>query len=250
MRVRLRFSKLGKVRFVGHRDVARLFERSLRKSGFPAAYSEGFNPRMRMSFGLALPTCYESDAEYLDLPIAPGGWDGDELLLVGTRHGERVSVEQVARLLSEGLPSGIDVTAAELQERGGPSLQEVITSCTWSFDLPGQDPAAIAERIDRSLAADVLIGERTRKGTLVSDDIRPAVLGLTLDGASERGPVVVAELSASQRVVRPSELLTALAPGAELGVARRRHQWIDIDGARREPMPPSTSMSIPAVAGK
>lgn len=249
MRVRLRFSKLGKVRFVGHRDVARLFERSLRKSGFPAAYSEGFNPRMRMSFGLALPTCYESDAEYLDLPIAPGGSEGNELLLVGARQGERASVEQVAQLLSEGLPPGIDVTAAELQERGGPSLQEVITSCTWSFDLPGQDLDEVGARIERALAADVLIGDRTRKGTPVSDDIRAAVLDLALVGTSERGPVVVAELSASPRVVRPAELLTALAPGAELGVARRRHQWIDIDGARREPMPPSTSMSNPAVAG-
>ena len=84
---------------------------------------------------------------------------------------------------------------------------------------------------------------------LLPFSVLPGLLDLALVGTSERGPVVVAELSASPRVVRPAELLTSLAPGAELGVARRRHQWIDIDGARREPMPPSTSMSNPAVAG-
>ena len=71
MRLRIRFSKLGKVRFVGHRDVARIMERALRRCGVPVTYSEGFSPRLRMSFGLALPTCYESEAEYLDVPLNP-----------------------------------------------------------------------------------------------------------------------------------------------------------------------------------
>ena len=46
-------------------------ERSLRRCGIPVTYSEGFSPRLRMSFGLALPTCYESEAEYLDVPLNP-----------------------------------------------------------------------------------------------------------------------------------------------------------------------------------
>ena len=71
MRLRIKFSKLGKVRFVGHRDVARIMERALRRCGIPVTYSEGFSPRLRMSFGLALPTCYESEAEYLDVPLDP-----------------------------------------------------------------------------------------------------------------------------------------------------------------------------------
>ncbi len=44
-RVRLRFAKLGKVRFTSHRDVARIWERALRRAGLPVAYTEGFSPR-------------------------------------------------------------------------------------------------------------------------------------------------------------------------------------------------------------
>ncbi|MER3452927.1 MAG: radical SAM protein, partial [Acidimicrobiia bacterium] len=60
MRARFRFTKLGKVRWTSHRDVARMWERALRKAGLPVAYSGGFAPRPRLAFGLALPTGYES----------------------------------------------------------------------------------------------------------------------------------------------------------------------------------------------
>ena len=45
MRLRLRYEKLGKVRFLSHRDVARVLERAVRRAGLPVAYSEGFSPR-------------------------------------------------------------------------------------------------------------------------------------------------------------------------------------------------------------
>ncbi|MDZ7732520.1 MAG: TIGR03936 family radical SAM-associated protein [Acidimicrobiia bacterium] len=71
MRVRLRYTKLGRVRFIGHRDVARVWERAWRKARLPIAYSEGFSPRPKMHFGLALSTGYESWAEYVDIDLPP-----------------------------------------------------------------------------------------------------------------------------------------------------------------------------------
>ena len=54
MKIRIRFSKLGKVRFTSHRDVARIWERALRRAAVPVAYTEGFSPHPKLSFGLAL----------------------------------------------------------------------------------------------------------------------------------------------------------------------------------------------------
>src|SRR5438067_4554565 len=72
MRLRVRFSKLGKIRWTSHRDVARMWERAFRRTALPLAYTQGFSPRPRVSFGLALPTGHESVAEYLDLELAVG----------------------------------------------------------------------------------------------------------------------------------------------------------------------------------
>ncbi len=67
--VRLRFGKHGKVRFISHRDVARAFERAFRVEQLPLAFTQGFSPRPKVSFGLALSVGHESDAEYLDFEL-------------------------------------------------------------------------------------------------------------------------------------------------------------------------------------
>ena len=68
--VRMRYAKRGPVRFIGHRDVARAFERAFRIAELPLAFSAGFSPHPKVSFGPALAVGYESDAEYLDVELA------------------------------------------------------------------------------------------------------------------------------------------------------------------------------------
>ena len=81
--VRLRYTKLGKIRWICHRDVARALERAFRVAQLPLAFTEGFSPRPKVSFGLALSTGHESDAEYVDLVFAE---DVDLDAAVGVAH--------------------------------------------------------------------------------------------------------------------------------------------------------------------
>ena len=69
MKLRVRSTKIGKVRFTSHRDAARIWERALRIAELPIAATEGFTPRPKISFGLALPTGAESIAEYTDIEL-------------------------------------------------------------------------------------------------------------------------------------------------------------------------------------
>ncbi len=244
MRLRIRFSKLGKVRFVGHRDVARIVERGLRRCGVPFTYSEGFSPRVRMSFGLALPTCYESVAEYLDVPLNPESIEDGYIACTGWGEGKSYNEQEMQEALSQALPAGFDVVALTLEPKGGNSLQETVISCGWRFDIPGADANSVEEAIERTLQSSEIETERKKKNKLVREDIRYGIHDLRFDGQSERGPVVIAELSAKPRVIRPSELVDVLAPGAEMGIARRTHQWIEHEGQRQEPLLPSTSPQL------
>ena len=124
MRVRLRFTKLGKIRFTGHRDVARLFERALRRAALPLAMTEGFSPRPKVHFGLALSTGYESMAEYLDVDLREG-------------EADHVQIEALPGRLSALLPPGLDVVNAAVVDRREMSLQQAVTSCTWQLDVVG-----------------------------------------------------------------------------------------------------------------
>ena len=68
-RVRLKWSKSEEVRFTSHLDVGRTFERTIRRSGIPIAYSEGFHPHQKVAFAPPLPLGFVSDAEYLDIQL-------------------------------------------------------------------------------------------------------------------------------------------------------------------------------------
>jgi radical SAM-linked protein len=215
VRVRVRFTKLGKVRWTSHRDVARMWERACRRAGVPLSYTEGFSPRPKVSFGLALPTGHESLAEYLDLDVND---DGLEILTLPGR-------------LTPALPVGIDVVAAAAVPPGADSLQHEVTSSTWVVELGDHDD--LSGRIEDVLAADEIVVTRERKGRPVTDDIRPAIRSLVLEPDNA---TLAFELLVQQRGVRPAELLSVLGIAFEDCLVRRTHQWIERDGARWEPI--------------
>ena len=231
MKDRIRFSKLGKIRFTSHRDVARIWERALRRATVPVAYTEGFSPHPKLSFGLALSTGHESFGEYLDVDIA-----GDT--------AEPVDVEALPARLDPCLPIGLDVQVAAEIAPGTPSLQQAVTSCTWHIEVTELGAAELSERVAQCLSASSLVVTRERKGHQVTDDLRPAILSLVAD--TDR-PLLTAELATQPRGVRPSELVALLGDDVSEGRVCRLHQWLSSDGARVEPLslPPAAPSSQP-----
>jgi radical SAM-linked protein len=243
MRIRFRFTKLGKVRFTSHRDVARIWERAMRRAALPVALTEGFSPRPKVHFGLALSTGYESLGEYLDVDFRPPEARGLDLAALP---------QQLTRVL----PEGLTVEAVAVIDRSEMSLQQAVTTCTWHIELPGSTPGELAQQVERLLAADRVEITRERKGQQVDDDLRPAIVDLTVgdsatgpgSGMQGTGAVLQAELATQPRSVRPAELLGAFDPPQPDAITVggrvcRVHQWIIIDGAKREPLtsPSATS---------
>ena len=225
-RLRIRYTKTGRIRYTSQRDVARAWERALRRARLPVAYSEGFSPRPLLAFSLALPTGCESEAEYADIRLVP---NGDE-------H-ER-SAEEIGEELGNLLPDGLDVVIARPLGSSGGSLQEEVTLCSWILEVTGMSAQQGAERVDHLLGAAHIPIERERKGRKVSDDLRPSVLQLSVEGPGSRAGSVrlLAELATKPRGVRPGELLSALDPTVRLAHASRQAQFIEFEGKRFEPL--------------
>ena len=72
MRIRVRFTKTGPLKFIGHLDVMRYFQKAVRRADIPAALSEGFSPHMIMSFAQPLGVGKTSGGEYFDLDLKDG----------------------------------------------------------------------------------------------------------------------------------------------------------------------------------
>lgn len=79
MKVRIKFSKFGAMKFIGHLDVMRYFQKAIRRAEFDIMYSTGFNPHQIMSFASPLGVGLTSDGEYLDIEL--NSMDEKEVML-------------------------------------------------------------------------------------------------------------------------------------------------------------------------
>jgi radical SAM-linked protein len=238
VKVRVAYTKTGKVRWTSHRDLARMFERAFRRIHLPLAYSAGFAPRPRVSFGLALPTGAESEAEYLDVE------------LLDSASGATVDLTALPAQLTAALPVGVDaVAAAPIDDRAG-SLQEAVTSCTWRLEVADTGRDELAAKVRAALDAPALPIVRTRKGRTATDDVRPGILSLCVLDVVEGGAELEAELATQPRAVRPAELLEAIDPDLEVTRVRRINQWIERDGARGTPLDATGAPHVPLTGAR
>ncbi|QGV80648.1 TIGR03936 family radical SAM-associated protein [Streptomyces ficellus] len=202
-RIRLRYTKRGRLRFTSHRDFQRAFERALRRAEVPMAYSAGFTPHPKVSYANAAPTGTGSEAEYL------------EIALTAPRDPEKLRA-----LLDESLPAGLDITDAV--EARTPGLADRLTASVWELRLE-QVAAEDAERaVAAFLAADAVEVQRKTKNGMRTFDARAAVADLEAAPApSDRpgqGPCAILRLVVRHvtPAVRPDDVLSGLRAVADL----------------------------------
>jgi radical SAM-linked protein len=214
-RVRVRFAKRGRLRFASHRDVARAFERAVRRARLPVSHSHGFNPHPRLSWVGAAPTGTASEAEYLEIGLT-----------------ESVEPASVVRELDAALPVGLDVLDSVLVEPGTPSLAELINATRWQIRLPGVAPAELAASVRALLTADSVMVMRATKSGNKPVDVRAALVsGVAGEPGSEdhdRVPgrlpgatgepcaILTAVVRQTTPAVRPDDVLGALRIVADL----------------------------------
>lgn len=101
MKIRIKFAKYGAVKFIGHLDVMRYFQKAIRRAGIDVAYSEGFSPHQIMSFAAPLSVGHTSEGEYFDIEV--NSFSGKEDLI---RRLQDVMVDGIEILDAKALVSG------------------------------------------------------------------------------------------------------------------------------------------------
>ncbi|HOA21824.1 MAG TPA: TIGR03936 family radical SAM-associated protein [Anaerolineaceae bacterium] len=147
VRVRVKFAKHGDLRFTGHLDLQRLFERALRRSGLPLRFSQGFNPKVRLSLASALPLGFSSEAELLDFWL-----------------DEQVDIPLIKQNLDLALPNDISVRQIELVSNQLPSLQSSLIASEYRVSFfPEGEPQKVAEKLSNLLDQENILFTRRTK---------------------------------------------------------------------------------------
>ncbi|HEX8203026.1 MAG TPA: TIGR03936 family radical SAM-associated protein [Isosphaeraceae bacterium] len=186
-KVRLRFAKIGELRLVSHHDLMRCLERAIRRAAIPVAHSQGFNPRPRVVFALALGLGIEGHREVVELELA-----------------EPMPPAEVLRRLAGVAPPGLVFLEAEPRGAGRAPRAE---AALYALDVPADRRDAARAALAALLAGDRWPYTRHRPDRTVAIDLRPFVLGADLDpnGVLRLHLKVTPEGSA-----RPEEVLDAL----------------------------------------
>ena len=161
-RYRVKLTKTGILRYFSHLDWQNTFQKALSRTGLNIAYSQGFNPTMRVSMGIALPLFSESVCELVDIDI----WDN-------------LNCENLKESLEKVVPEGCEIKEVKMIDR---SYKSIETTVQWAkykieiFDKVLYDFENLCYHVNKVLSSqNIFIEKRNKKGLLQKTDIKSAV---------------------------------------------------------------------------
>ena len=190
-RIRVFYTKGESLRFTGHLDTQRLWERLLRRSGLPVRYSQGFHPRARLNLASALPLGFTSEAELLDF------W-----------MNKPRAIAEVQASLRESAPPGLEIKKVYEVSLQEDALQVQMSASEFedSFIDP-QVKETLEEKVDFLLSQEEIVRKRRKKVY----DLRPLILDLAVVDVTDGDPGLWMKLRAEQGATgRPDEVLNEM----------------------------------------
>ena len=155
MRIRITFVKQGALRYTGHLDLHKVWERAARRARLPLAYSQGFHPQPKMNMAAALPLGFSSRCEVMDLKL---------------EHD--IELENLPAQLNTTLPSGLQVVEVEQVDERAPALQTQVLSAEYEVTLTEPvEESELEKRIDSVIGSKSI--PRERRGKMY--DLRPLI---------------------------------------------------------------------------
>ncbi len=190
-RVRLRYTKAGASKYASHLDLGSHFSRAVRRAHLPIAWSEGYNPKPRLSFGPPTPLGLESDYEYVDLYFL-----------------KPYSCENILAELNKALPSGLSIREAFEISLSARSIQDSIMSQTF---LASFDKELLSSELIQSALEDWPNKQATRirKGETTHIPLSTCVTKIALDSDCI---LITLNTSTNSPVVKAEEVLQCLFP--------------------------------------
>ncbi len=140
---RLKFSKTGKIKYTGHLDLLKMFQRAIKRANLPISYSQGFNPHQIMSFAIPLPLGMESEAEYIDM-----------------QFDENIEPNFIKDTLNKNMPIGMEILNVVKLKEGQKSAPSIVVIGEYEILL---DNSISKDNIDNFLSQQEINVERVSK---------------------------------------------------------------------------------------
>ena len=198
MLIRMQFCKTREGRFLSHLDLMHTWERVIRRSQLPLAYSQGFNPHPKINFASACAVGTTSDGEYMDMELT-----------------QELPVEQVEEMLQAVMPPAFRVSAMKVVTRKAPSLMSIIQRARYVLRLELVEEAAqeqLDAAVERFWQQEEIVIYRYKKNSKDKKpvNIRPGVYELELTAEGKNALLHILVQCGNEGNIRPEEVAYGL----------------------------------------
>jgi len=196
-KIRAQIRKDSPVKFVSHLDYAKVLERAIRRAELPIAFSEGFNPHMKISFGTVLPVGMTSETEFADFELT-----------------HSMEPQLFKEILNRQMPHGFRIIAAKDIPLSTPSLMAQLNLAKYMVVVEFTDYLTfdeLKEKVNTFLALDSIWIEKTTKSKTRNTDIRAMIHAINVVGfAANVGELEMFLSIGNQGNLRPEQVLAAM----------------------------------------
>ncbi len=171
MKIRIKFSKKGNMKFIGHLDVMRYFQKVMRRAEVDIAYTEGFSPHQKMSFAAPLGVGLTSDGEYVDIEV-----------------NSTDSSEDMVKRLNSVMVEGMSVISYKELGENSENAMSCVAAADYTLAyrekyMPNMTMAEIADKLSEFYAKnEILIIKKTKKSEM-EVDIKPMIYKIGVNGS-------------------------------------------------------------------
>lgn len=172
----IKFKKEGRLRFISHLDLARLFNRTIRRAGISLRYSQGYNPHPKMSLAQPLSLGFCSVSEYLEIETL-----------------EDIRPTDIIERMNPLLPPGVSLVDCKEIEAGSASFASKVAWGTYIITWKGiTKPFDISKEIEEFMSQDrILIQKLQRKRNIIKEtDIKPMIGNIKLKGEKDGSLII------------------------------------------------------------
>lgn len=163
MKARIKFRKNGVMKFIGHLDIMRYFQKAIRRAEIPIAFTSGYSPHMIMSFANPLGVGLTSDGEYFDIELT-----------------ESIASKEAVRRLNEQMVDGMEIVSfVQIPDDKKSKGMSIVAGADYlSSAKNGNLPEDLAEKLEAFYAQNEICVVKKTKKSEKEVDIRPMIYKL------------------------------------------------------------------------
>lgn len=206
MKIRIKFAKYGTMKFIGHLDMMRFFQKAIRRADIDIKYSEGFSPHQIMSFAAPLGVGIESTGEYMDIEVL-----------------SMTSTEDIKKALNQAMVEGVEVLSVSVLPDHAKNAMASVAAASYSLRMKegGFPIDDLAGKIQDFYSQNIIPYTKETKKSVVELDLKQGIYEIS---AESDGTIRMLVNASSSGNIKPTMVFEKFCQFADVEVPQSSYQ--------------------------